>query len=257
MMNRVFERPMPAGRIAKAWVKRLIGDQNLGRIDQFRFPERGVAWGGAFNGQARRRQLFAALLESLKPTSIVETGTYLGTTTELFGATGLPVFTVEADARKCGYAKARLRHAKNVHVIHGDSRSTLHRLLGDGNVLPTTGLPFVYLDAHWNDDLPLAEELDIVFSSRPEALVMVDDFEVPGDPDYGFDDYGPDKALNAGYIQAVAQKHALAAFYPRARGLDETGAKRGCIVLANQTLAGLTLQHEPQLRTAPSQNEAS
>jgi hypothetical protein len=37
---------------------------------------------------------------------------------------------------------------------------------------------FVYLDAHWNDDLPLAEELEIVFGACPNAIVMIDDFNV-------------------------------------------------------------------------------
>src|SRR5216683_8159337 len=34
-------------------------------------------------------------------------------------------------------------------------------------------------------DLPLAEEIDIVFSRCPLAVVMVDDFQVPSDAGYG------------------------------------------------------------------------
>jgi hypothetical protein len=43
---------------------------------------------------------------------------------------------------------------------------------------------FFYLDAHWNEDLPLAEEIDLIFSRSPCAVVMIDDFEVPGDPGF-------------------------------------------------------------------------
>jgi predicted O-methyltransferase YrrM len=255
-MTHLLERPIPADRIAKALIKRVIGEPNIGRLEQLLFPSRGNAWGGPFNGQERRREIFLALLGSLKPTSIIETGTYFGTTTELFAASGLPVFTVEGDARSYGYAKARLRRLKNVLTIHGDSRFTLRDILPEGKALPTAGFPFVYLDAHWNDDLPLADELDIVFALRPDALVMVDDFEVPDDPKYTFDDYGPGKALTADYIQAAVKKYDLAAFYPVAPGLEETGERRGCVVLAKRNLTGLALQREPLLRMIAAQGDS-
>jgi hypothetical protein len=35
----------------------------------------------------------------------------------------------------------------------------------------------VYLDAHWGDDLPLLDELEIVLKAKPEALILIDDFE--------------------------------------------------------------------------------
>ena len=97
-----------------------------------------------------------SLVAALGPTSIVETGTYRGTTTTFFAASGLPVFTIEARARNYGYAKARLRHLENVRLIHGDSRTALLELLQSANALPEAGIPFVYLDAHWKEDLPLA-----------------------------------------------------------------------------------------------------
>jgi predicted O-methyltransferase YrrM len=239
-----------AAEIAKALVARLIGEERFGELGYFCAPQGGDAWGGPFNGQERRQEIWVSLVAALGPTSIVETGTYRGTTTAFFAATGLPVFTIEAQARNYGYAKARLRHLENVHLIHGDSRAALVRLFSSGNILPEAGSPFVYLDAHWKDDLPLADELDVVFSFRPDALVMVDDFEVPGDAAYGFDNYGPGKVLTASYIQAVAQKRDLIAFYPRASGADETGAKRGCAILANRSLTGSKLLHEALLRPA-------
>ena len=70
---------------------------------------------------------------------------------------------------------------------------------------------FFYLDAHWNDDLPLADEIDIIFSRCPWAVVMIDDFEVPSDPGYQFDDYGPGKALVLGYIRPAVLAHELRA----------------------------------------------
>ena len=40
-----------------------------------------------------------ALVEKFKPAAIIETGTYLGTTTEFMAATGVPVYSVEGNLR--------------------------------------------------------------------------------------------------------------------------------------------------------------
>ena len=50
-----------------------------GAIEYTVHPDRGIAWGGAFNGQRSRKELFHSLIEKFAPVAIVETGTYLGT----------------------------------------------------------------------------------------------------------------------------------------------------------------------------------
>jgi hypothetical protein len=109
---------------------------------------------------------------------------------------------------------------------------------------------FFYLDAHWNEDLPLADEIDIIFGRSSNAVVMIDDFEVPGDPGFDYDDYGPGKALNAEYIAPLAEKHGLAIFYPSVPSREETGRRRGCTVLCKSAFLGRALQHIPLLRQA-------
>jgi len=89
----------------------------------------------------------------------------------------LPVVTIENDRRNYGFARARLRNFENVELRLGDSRFRL-------NELPHL---FAYLDAHWDADLPLAEELEIVLGWGSDAIVMIDDFQVPDDPGYGHD----------------------------------------------------------------------
>jgi hypothetical protein len=44
---------------------------------------------------------------------------------------------------------------------------------------------------------------------------MIDDFQVPDDNGYGYDDYGVGKALIRGYIAPLASQFDLAEFYPR------------------------------------------
>src|SRR5277367_1440023 len=71
-------------------------------------------WGGAFNGQARRQTLFDQLLRELKIVTIVETGTFRGTSTAYMAKTGLPVFSSELRPCYFHYASLRLANIPNV-----------------------------------------------------------------------------------------------------------------------------------------------
>jgi hypothetical protein len=256
--------------LAKRVLRRLLSQQTIrmiqqavGMIDYIRSPDCGAGW-GPFNGQTARQALFVEIITNTQPHAIVETGTFLGATTELMSQTGLPVFTIEAHPRNYGFARARFWRRRHVKLLYGDSRAGLRRLF-DGALHPLSGLTvFFYLDAHWNDDLPLAEEIDIIFSRCPSAVVMIDDFEVPFDPGYGYDDYGPGKALVSDYIRPAISAHQLQAFYPStpsvadypstpmaAAGLAAADRlRRGCIVLVKQTCHGPALASMPLLRPA-------
>jgi hypothetical protein len=256
--------------VAKRVLRRLLPkqtflmiQQTIGMIDYIRSPDRGAGW-GPFNGQTARQALFVDIIAKTQPQAIVETGTFLGVTTELMCQTGLPVFTIELHPRNYGFARARFWRRRNVKLLHGDSRTGLRRLL-DGPLHSLSGLTvFFYLDAHWNDDLPLADEVDIVFSRCPRAVVMIDDFEVPSDAGYGFDDYGPGKALVSCYIRPAISAHRLQAFYPStpsvadypstpmaAEGLAAPGKlRRGCVVLAKESCHGPVLASMSLLRPA-------
>ena len=73
----------------------MLGPRALGVLDYYRFPDRGRAWGGPFNGQRFRQALFHEVIDAVAPAAILETGTYLGATTELLADNGLPIFTIE------------------------------------------------------------------------------------------------------------------------------------------------------------------
>jgi len=111
-------------------------------------------------------------------------------------------------------------------------------------------------DAHGGSSLPLAQELDVIFAQCPPAIVMIDDFEVPGDEAYGYDDYGPGNALTPDYIADAMQAYALAAFYPAAPAVEETGARRGCVILVRRAIHGTVLASLHLLRPAAGRFEA-
>jgi hypothetical protein len=207
-------------------LSRAFSPRLKGYYDYYFRPELRSGFGGPFNGQQLRRQLFHEILKACSFESIIETGTYRGTTTEFMAvSTRLPTYTVELAPRFAAYSKARLRSLKNVVVLSCDSRAALHQL---SNKISS---PFCYLDAHWNNDLPLNGELLLIKEHWPNAVIMIDDFRVEGDDGYAFDDYGEGKRLCMDYFDPKIRQESDV-FFPSEHSSQETGAKRGCAVLA-------------------------
>jgi hypothetical protein len=184
-------------------------------------------WGFAMNGQTSRLETTRQIIFALEIRKIIETGTFRGTTTEWFSQFGLPVETVEVNQRYFVFAKARLRKFKNVNVSLNSSVEFL-KTLARNDVKNDTYL--FYLDAHWEKYLPLREELELIFNSIPRAVVLVDDFKVDDDSGYGFDSYSPEMTLD---LVHVSNSHLpnLFAFFPSTKAIQETGMRRGWVVL--------------------------
>ncbi len=220
----------------------------VAQVEYSCLPRRRDSWGGPFNGQERRKQIFLDILSAIDVSAIVETGTYHGTTTAFMARSrDCPVFTVEAQARNMHYAKLNLRDLRSVQFSLGDSRQFLRDLASDAAV-PKQGV-FFYLDAHWEQDLPLVEEIEIICSHWTEPVIMVDDFEVPGDAGYVFDDYGYGKRLCLNLLEPLLE-FDLIPFFPAARSDEETGRRRGCVVLAVRGPVVERLDGVPSLRRA-------
>ena len=186
-----------------------------------------ACWGGPMNGQEGRQAVVLDLLRRIRFDAIVETGAFRGLTTawlaEHFPG---PVHSCEVSYRYFLQAQARLRDTANVSLAMMDSRIFLRDLF-QRKVLGNT--VFFYLDAHWENDLPLREELALIFAQDIRAVVMIDDFQVPDDAGYSYDDYGPGKALTLDIMDNLAGANRLF-FYPAMRAASETGARRGfCI----------------------------
>jgi hypothetical protein len=230
--------------LAKRALRPLFGEQMIGMMDYLRFRPRDPTM-GPFNGQTARQALFREILAKLRPDAIVETGTHIGMTTDFMAQTGLPVFTIELDPRRYGFVRARFRLRHNITLLHGDSRTGLRRLF-DGPLRDLAGRTlFFYLDAHSLGNLPLAEEIDIVFSRCPSAVVMIDDFQVPTDAGYWYEDFGPGMALVPCYIAPAVSAHRLQAFYPSTPSAEEGRSRAGCVVLSKQA------SHLPVLAAMP------
>ena len=190
-------------------------------------PQRQGWWSAPFNGQVGRSQLFLRILDAIQPTAVIETGTFRGTTTAFIAKNfDGPIFSCEVDPRWYLASRVELARFPNVQIRRQDSRHFLKEVLAEakGDVM------LYYLDAHWQEDLPLSGELELILSDDRAAVVIIDDFAVPFDAAYQFDDYGPGMALTIELLAQLDPKGATL-FFPTLPASEETGARRGCAVI--------------------------
>lgn len=205
-----------------------------------------------FNGQVGRKRLFAGIVAGVGFEAIVETGTWLGDTAGYMAtSSGLPVHTCEVDRRFHLVAQIRLKNVPRVSCRREDSREHLRQL---ANTEIARKRVFFYLDAHWYEDLPLEEELGSICAHWKEFVIMVDDFKVPGDAGYGFDEYGEHGALSMETYGSGFAARGLVPFFPTLHSSLETGTKRGCVVLARDAGCIQALESLNSVRRAGPQS---
>ena len=179
------------------------------------------------NGQTSRLETTRQILFRCGIRQIVETGTFRGTTSEWLAGFTMPVTTIESNVENYHFSKLRLEGMTNVQVELGSSVEVLSQLVGK---MDTSVPTFFYLDAHWENYLPLKEEIALILPHFAMPVILIDDFEVPGDPGYLYDDYGPGKALTSEYLRACLIP-GMSVFYPSTPSGEETGARRGWVVV--------------------------
>ena len=208
---------------------------DLARGDRFRYT-----FGGPMNGQDGRRDIVRELFCRYRFDFVVETGTYRAVTTEfLLNLSEADIYSVEASERFFRYATRIAKrlpqdYQRRLHLHHQDSRAFLTSLEVEG-----TG--FFYLDAHWQKDLPVWDEIRIIEQKWPRGVILVDDFEVIDDPGYRFDDYGPGMELTPRNLPSGTWT-GRTLYYPVIASDEESGGRRGCIVLLPEPAELATLR---------------
>jgi predicted O-methyltransferase YrrM len=184
-----------------------------------------------FNGGKGRKTIFQDLLNNYQFSTIIETGTYLGDTSAYMATiSGLPVFTSELNPTLYALAKMRLKNIASVTLLNLDSRKMLTELSKNKEIAGKEC--FIFLDAHWGKDLPLKEEISIVASNFDKFILMIDDFQVPGDSGYAHDNYG---TLDYIDMAQLKKKYNLCSYFPSAPSSEEPRPPTGCVVLARNT----------------------
>jgi hypothetical protein len=115
---------------------------------------------------------------------------------------------------------------QNVQLYHGNSVDFLRSL----SATLSRALNFAYLDAHWNEYLPLRDELSVL-KEWPNTVVMIDDFKVPSDERFGWDKYDDEREICLRHIGGSFGDNAV--YFPNYPATDEgTVAARGYCVIA-------------------------
>jgi hypothetical protein len=196
-----------------------------------RWAEHEQAGGFGFNGDALRVAVVNEVFKATGCSVFLETGTFRAATTLLAARMlGCPVYTSELNRKYWLLAAARCAPFPRVHPRRADSREFLKAMARE---LPPSAVPFIYLDAHWYEDLPLQAEIDIVFGAWRRFVLLIDDFQVPGKPGFGFDTYaGQPLSLDTVRFPLERLDAPSDIFFPAYASDEETGARRGYVLVA-------------------------
>lgn len=115
--------------------------------------------------------------------AFVETGTFRGDSLRWVAEAfpNLPCFSCESSKIFYAWARSRVKR-KNAHVSFGESRKFLAGRLGSFRSC------LFWLDAHWGENWPILDELQIILKSGINGVVLIDDFDV-GMDGFGFDSF--------------------------------------------------------------------
>ncbi len=178
-----------------------------------------------FNGQARRISSIFALADAFAPTHVIETGTYLGSSTPyLASVADGPTYTIEIEEHFATRARRRFEDnhpALQIELVLGDSARQIVNVLQ--RIPAQDSAVLAYLDAHWLDQIPTTSELLALESWGGCWMAIIDDFKVDGDEGFGFDQYG-DVVIGPGIVPDIPDVQIWVPAQPSER---ETGAKRG------------------------------
>ncbi len=176
-----------------------------------------------FAGDVIAEYEFIKLKKKFNIKNVVETGSYVFSTTKWLCENFDLVYTYENNEHFYGVGVDKVRTFTNVRAFLEDSISGLQKLK---DKLPEPTIFF--LDAHWGEYCPLLDELDVISTLNTTPIIVIHDFKT-NNPDLGFDRYNEnDFCLE--WIENHVKK-----IYPN--GFDyyyntqSVGAKRGIIYI--------------------------
>ncbi|MET7335973.1 hypothetical protein [Nonomuraea sp. NPDC005650] len=136
--------------------------------------------GGPFGFDIHTALLVDDLLSDFSCDAIVETGCFLGDTTEYLARRypNMPVRTCDVVQQHADFTRHRVAELPNADVSWRDSPLLVEE------ASRTYQRPLLFLDAHWAESWPLERELAAISC----GVVMIHDFDV-GHQRFGFDTY--------------------------------------------------------------------
>jgi hypothetical protein len=137
--------------------------------------------GGPFGFDIHLALIVDELIEAYGCDAVVETGCFLGDTTSYLARQypHLPVLSCDVVAEYTAFTTSRLRlEAAGAVVVRQDSPELVARACARFR------RPLLFLDAHWERNWPLEQEL----AAAQHSVIVIHDFDV-GHPRFAFDRY--------------------------------------------------------------------
>jgi hypothetical protein len=181
-----------------------------------------------FEGDTFAFEKFRNLVSEHKIDCIIETGTFLGSTTKKFADMVPEVHTIEVNESNYNKAKEYLVGIVNIHKHFGNSADVLVNILS--NEVPLDKNILFFLDAHWEQYNPLLDELKVIAEFGLRPVISIHDFKVPGHPELGFDTY-KDIVYEFDWIKPSIENIYGPDGYNVEYNSEATGAKRGLIYI--------------------------
>jgi len=126
-------------------------------------------------------------------------------------ASNFKIYSIEFNPDFYQNAKAVFASNPNIILENQSSEQFLRKSIDNG-ILSKDDSCFFFLDAHWEEYWPLRDELTQVLK-LPRFVVAIDDFAVPGHPEFVFDSY-KDIACNWDYIKDLFRDKNVSVYYP-------------------------------------------
>ena len=185
----------------------------------------GEWWPYPAGGQSRRIKKIIELIDSFKPDLIIETGTFIASTTPLLATLSrATVVTIEINPRLAHrnreLFRSRFPHLQIRQVI-GSSEIELTKILGTTSKEVRV---LAYLDAHWFDYLPVTDEITALSNWGGKFIAVIDDFKVEGDEGYGWDEYRSGHWIGQ---HLIPNRKNLTVFVPAQNSETEGMGRRG------------------------------
>jgi hypothetical protein len=137
--------------------------------------------GGPFGFDITVALLVDDLITAYGCDAVAETGCFLGDTTDYLARRypDLPVYSCDINPDWARFTQHRVAAHSNARVLHTDSPKLV------AGVTAIQERPLWFLDAHWDEDWPLAQELMTI----RQGVAVIHDFDI-GHPRFGYDVYG-------------------------------------------------------------------
>lgn len=146
--------------------------------------------------------------------SFVETGSFYGVTTRHMAESypHIACYSCEPDSFRYKQAWLATAELSNCLVTNQESPALLDRLLEEDQIHQPT---LFWLDAHgYGFNWPLRSELELIVQHWDVPYILIDDFEVPGCAEFGYDVYESQSCSYAYIGDIVALRAGVRIWYP-------------------------------------------